>query len=196
MKKEKKERKKRSRDFCFLALFFVTGFLFILPACGDDKPKSQEKKIGTTSEKAKKKSVKKAVIEKKESHKEVVKYHYDPMGKKDPFKPLVREGVRISIAGSILGGAPLTPLQKYTLAELKLVAIITGTKNPEAMVEDSKGDGYIIKKGTLIGDSYGEVVEIERNEVVILEKEIDQSSGEIVYSKVSLILHKPEEEEL
>ncbi len=198
MKKEKKERKKRSRNFCFLALFIVTGFLFILPACGDDKPKpkSQEKKVEATSEKAKKKSVKKAVTDKKESHKEVVKYHYDPMGKKDPFKPLVREGVRISIAGSILGGAPLTPLQKYTLAELKLVAIITGTENPGAMVEDSKGDGYIIKKGTLIGDRYGEVVKIEGNEVVILEKEIDQSSGEIVYSKVSLILHKPEEEEL
>ena len=196
MKKEKKERKKRSRDFCFLALFIVTGFLFILPACGDDKPKpeSQEKKVEATSEKAKKKSVKKAVTDKKESHKEVVKYYYDPMGKKDPFKPLVREGSRIP--GSILGDFPLTPLQKYTLAELKLVAIITGTENPGAMVEDSKGDGYIIKKGTLIGDRYGEVVEIEENEVFILEKEIDQSSGEIVYSKVSLILHKPEEEEL
>jgi len=194
VKKEKKERKKRSRDFCFLALFIITGFIFILPACGDDKPKSQEKKVEATSEKAKKKSVKKAVTDKKESHKEVVKYHYDRMGKKDPFKPLVREGAIIS--GSILGGAPLTPLQKYTLAELKLVAIITGTENPGAMVEDSKGDGYIIKQGTLIGDRYGEVVKIEKNEVVIVEKEIDQSSGEIVYSKVSLILHKPEEEEL
>ena len=132
MKKEKKERKKRSRDFCFLALFIITGFLFILPACGNDKPKSQEKKIRAASEKAKKKSVNKAVTDKKESHKEVAKYHYDPMCKKDPFKPLVREGVRIS--GSILGGAPLTPLQKYTLAELKLVAIITGTENPGAMV--------------------------------------------------------------
>ena len=194
MKKGKKERKKRSRNFCFLALFILTGFLFNLPACGNDKPKSQEKKVETTSKKAKKKSVKKAVADKKENHKEVVKYHYNPMGKKDPFKPLVKEGVRIP--GSMLGGAPLTPLQKYTLAELKLVAIITGTENPEAMVEDSKGDGYIIKKGTFIGDNYGEVVEINRNEVVILEKEIDQSSGEIVYSKVSLILHKPEEEEL
>lgn len=194
MKKKKKKRNKRSRDFCFLALFIVTGFLFILPACGDDKPKSQEKKIGAASEKTKKKSVNEAVTDKKESHKEVVKYHYDPMGKKDPFKPLIKEGEIIS--ESILGGAPLTPLQKYTLAELKLVAIITGTENPGAMVEDSKGDGYIIKKGTLIGDRYGEVVEIERNEVVILEKEIDQSSGEIVYSKVSLILHKSEEEEL
>jgi type IV pilus assembly protein PilP len=194
VKKKKKKRNKRSRDFCFLTLFIVTGFLFILPACGDDKPKSQEKKIGAASEKTKKKSVNEAVTDKKESHKEVVKYHYDPMGKKDPFKPLIKEGEIIS--GSILGGAPLTPLQKYTLAELKLVAIITGTENPGAMVEDSKGDGYIIKKGTLIGDRYGEVVEIERNEVVILEKEIDQSSGEIVYSKVSLILHKSEEEEL
>lgn len=190
----KKIRKKRSRNFCFLALFVATCCLVMLPACGDDKPKSQEKTVGPSSEKVDKKSVKKAVPEKTENHKEVVNYHYDPMGKKDPFKPLIREGE--AIAESILGNAPLTPLQKYTLAELKLVAIITGSENPKAMVEDSKGDGYIIEKGTPIGDRYGEVVEIKKNEVVVVEKEMDQSSGEIVYSEVSLILHKPEEEEI
>jgi len=91
---------------------------------------------------------------------------------------------------------PITPLQKYTLSELKLVAIIVGLGNPKAMVEDSKGDGYIIRKGTLIGDKYGEVTEIRRNEVVVVEKEIDPNSGEIVQKNVSLILRKPEEEEL
>ena len=50
----------------------------------------------------------------------------------------------------------------------------------KAMVEDSKGDGYILSKGTLIGDNYGEVVEIKNNEVLIVEKEVDLSSGEIV----------------
>jgi len=190
----KKEKNRRSRGFSFALLFFITGFLFNLPACTNEKPKTPEKKIGDTSKKVKKKSVKKVVKGKEEPSKEVVSYHYDPMGKKDPFKPLIKEGKKIS--DIILGRGPLTPLQKYTLAELKLVAIITGTENPEAMVEDSKGDGYIIKKGTLIGDGYGEVFEIKRNEVVIIEKEIDQSSGEIIYSKVSMILHKSEEEEL
>lgn len=190
----KKIRKKSSYNLSFLVLSLATCCLVMLPACGDDKPKSQEKTIEASSKKVEKKSSKKAATDTKENHQEVVKYQYDPMGKKDPFKPLIREGEGIS--ESILGDAPLTPLQKYTLAELKLVAIITGSDNPKAMVEDSKGDGYIIGKGTLIGDRHGEVVDIKRNEVVIVEKEMDQSSGEIVTNEVSLILHKPEEEEL
>ena len=91
---------------------------------------------------------------------------------------------------------PLTPLQKYTLTELKLVAIIMEQENPRAMVEDSKGDGYILSKGTLIGDQHGEVSEIKKNEVVVVEKLIDPNSGEIIKRNVSLILYKTEEEEL
>ena len=196
MKKVKKVRKKRSKGFCFLVLFFIAGFLFNLSACSDEKPQTPEKKIGATSKKVKKKSSKKAVKEavKEKTPIEMVAYHYDPKGKKDPFKPFIKVGRRLS--EDMLGGGPLTPLQKYTLAELSLVAIITCAENPKAMVEDPKGDGYILKKGTLIGDRYGEVVDIKRNEVVVIEKEVDPSSGEIIYSEVSMILHKPEEEEL
>ena len=90
----------------------------------------------------------------------------------------------------------LTPLQRYDLTELKLVAIIVAGDNSKAMVEDSKGDGYIISKGTLIGDKYGEFEEIKSNEVVVIEKEVDPTTDEIISKEVSLILHKPEEEEL
>ena len=188
----KKLRKKRSKGFCFLMLFFIAGFLFNLSACSDEKPQTSEKKIEASSKKVKKKSSKKAVKEK--TPKEMVAYHYDPKGKKDPFKPFIKVGKKIS--EDMLGGRPLTPLQKYTLAELSLVAIITSAENPKAMVEDPKGDGYILRKGTLIGDRYGEVVDIKRNEIVVIEKEVDPSSGEIIYSEVSMILHKLEEEEL
>ena len=87
-------------------------------------------------------------------------------------------------------------MQKYSLAELRLVAVLLAGAQSKAMVEDAKGDGYILSKGTLIGDNYGEVVEIKDNEVLIAEKEVDPISGEIVQRTVSLILHKPEEEEL
>ena len=90
----------------------------------------------------------------------------------------------------------LTPLQRYDLAELKLVAIIVAGENSKAMVEDSKGDGYIVSKGTLIGDKFGEVEKIKSNEVIIIEKEVDPTTEEIISKEVSLILHKPEEEEL
>ena len=48
-------------------LIAVAVLVLISPACGDDKPNSQEKKIGATSEKVKKKSVKKVVTDKKET---------------------------------------------------------------------------------------------------------------------------------
>ena len=43
-------------------------------------------------------------------------------------------------------------MQKKSLSELKLVAIISDVGNPRALVEDSSGLGYIIQVGTLIGD--------------------------------------------
>lgn len=165
-----------------------------LTACGEKPQRLEKKEIKTTLKKKSGKTVKSALKDEKEKSEEVVAYHYDPMGKKDPFKPLIREEKKITEKVLIKG--PLTPLQKYTLAELKLVAIIMGIKDSKAMVEDSKGDGYIISKGTPIGDRYGEVAEIKRNEVIIVEKEIDPDSGEIIHKNVSLILYKPEEEEL
>lgn len=186
--------KRRSKGCCFLVLFFIVGVLLHLTACGEKPQRLEKKEIKTTFKKKSKKIVKSALKDEKEKSEEVVAYHYDPMGKKDPFKPLIREEKKITEKVLIKG--PLTPLQKYTLAELKLVAIIMGIRDSKAMVEDSKGDGYIISKGTPIGDRYGEVAEIKRNEVIIVEKEIDPDSGEIIHKNVSLILYKPEEEEL
>lgn len=189
-----KVRKERSKGFCFLVLFLIGGLLFNITACGEKSQPPEKKKIETTPKKISRKKVKPTLKDKKEAPQEVIVYHYDPMGKKDPFKPLIKEEKKI--AERMLSQKPLTPLQKYTLAELKLVAIVIGLENPKAMVEDSKGDGYILSKGTLIGDKFGEVSEIKRNEVVIMEKGIDFSSGEIIHKNVSLFLYKSEEEEL
>ena len=189
-----KLKNERCKGFCLLALFFIVGLLCNITACGEKSQPPEKKKIEAPTKKISKKPVKPALEDKEEASEGVVAYHYDPMGKKDPFKPLIKEEEKI--AEKMLIQKPLTPLQKYSLAELKLVAIVIGIENPKAMVEDPKGGGFILSKGTLIGDRFGEVSEIKRNEVVIVEKEIDSSSGEIVYKKVPLILYKPEEEEL
>ena len=167
--------------------------LFSITACGDSQP-PEKKKVEATLKKKLKKKVKKESKDGKKAAKEVVAYHYDPKGKKDPFQPVIKEEKKLTEA--ILERGPLTPLQKYSLHELKLVAIITGTEDPKAMVEDPKGDGYIISKGTPIGDQYGEVSEIKKNEVVVVEKVLDPDLEKIIYKNVSLILHMPEEEEL
>lgn len=175
-------------------LIIIAAFLCMLSACGEQAKPPVKKEAEASKPSAERKQAAKATAEEKKSLLEDAAYHYDPMGKIDPFLPLLRdiEG----LGEKVLGDEPLTPLQRYTLAELKLVAVIVAGEESRAMVEDAKGDGYILSKGTLIGNKHGEVMEIKKNEVVVLEKEINPSSGGVIQKKVSLVLHKPEEEEL
>jgi type IV pilus assembly protein PilP len=187
-------KKRRGKGTGFVTLFFICGILCYLPGCGGNSKPPENKKAEVSSKKAKAKAQRKTVKKTEKSVYEETAYKYDPMGKKDPFLPLIKEEGKIN--DPLLAQGPLTPLQKYSLAELKLVAVLQAGEHSKAMVEDSKGDGYILSKGTLIGDKYGEVVQIKDNEILIIEKEVDVSTGEIIEKNASLILHKPEEEVL
>jgi type IV pilus assembly protein PilP len=189
-------RKRKSRESLFAALFVAAACLFPLSGCGEGaKPPAQQQKAEVVKQAPEKKPVAVAAAEVKKAPPEPAGYHYDPMGKIDPFVPLVRE-VEGMDAQVLDDEGPLTPLQRYALAELKLVAVIVAGDQSKAMVEDGKGDGYILSRGTLVGNKHGEVTEIKQNEVVIVEKEINPSSGGIIQKKVSLVLHTSEEEEL
>jgi len=124
---------------------------------------------------------------KKEEKKEPL-YVYDPKGKRDPFVPFlaVQEPVKPK------GRVPRTPLQRYDLSQLKLVAILVGGKGGRAMVEDSEGKGYIIKKGTYVGKNYGRVKAILPDRVIIVERYRDYT-GKIKTREVVLRLHTPGE---
>jgi len=186
--------KRRNNGARALTHCIIVCFLVSLPACGGNSKPPAQPTSETAAKKVEKKAVPKKAKKAKKGEQQVAAYRYNPMGKKDPFMPLIKESGKIT--DKMLGQGPLTPLQKYSLAELKLVAVLLAGDQSKAMVEDAKGDGYILSKGTLIGDNYGEVVEIKDNEVLIAEKEVDAISGEIVQKNVSLILHKPEEEVL
>ena len=90
---------------------------------------------------------------------------YDPAGRRDPFRP--------PRAGTAQTGEPRTPLQRYEIGQLKLVAIIYETREPRAVVEDDQKLGYIVKVGTPIGPNGGVVRAIERGRVVITEQAAD-----------------------
>jgi len=90
---------------------------------------------------------------------------YDPVGRRDPFRP--------PRAGNGRAGEPRTPLQRYEIGQLKLVAIIYDTREPRAVVEDEQGLGYIIKVGTPIGPNGGQVRAIERGKVTVTEETVD-----------------------
>jgi type IV pilus assembly protein PilP len=67
----------------------------------------------------------------------------------------------------------LSPLQRYEVGQLKLVGVIWDVKEPNAMVEDSAGLGYVVRIGTPIGSNEGKVKAIQPAKIVIEEFEID-----------------------
>ena len=91
---------------------------------------------------------------------------YDPTGRRDPFRP-----PRVNQTNA--SGEARSPLQRYDIGQLKLVAIIYNTANPRAVVEDDAGLGYIVKVGTPIGVNGGSVKAIEERRVRVQEEAID-----------------------
>ena len=62
-----------------------------------------------------------------------------------------------------------TPLGRFELDQLRLVAVITGLADPLAMVEAPTGVGYSVRKGACIGKNGGVVATIRTGEVVVTE---------------------------
>jgi type IV pilus assembly protein PilP len=114
-------------------------------------------------------------------------YTYNPAGKPDPFKPFIQ------LTSVRRNGPPLTPLQRYDLSQLKLVAIIASPEGNVGLVEDSAGKGFFLKKGTLIGKNDGKVSRILKDRVII-EELFQDIYGKAKNSEVSLYLYRPEEE--
>ena len=91
---------------------------------------------------------------------------YDSTGRRDPFRPPRANQ-------TTLAGEARTPLQRYDLGQLKLVAVIYDADKPTAVVEDDAGLGYIVKVGTPIGANGGAVKSIEKGTVRVEEESID-----------------------
>ena len=92
---------------------------------------------------------------------------YDPTGKRDPFRPFMLD------LHSQEPREPGTPLQRYDLGELTLVAVLWEVSPPRALVQDTSGMGYIVTAGTPIGRRNGVVKAIEPSRVVVEERVLD-----------------------
>jgi len=90
------------------------------------------------------------------------------IGKRDPFRPFT-----LNNRPSQQRRENMSPLQRYEVGQLKLVGVIWDVKEPNAMVEDSAGLGYVVRVGTLIGSNEGKVKAIQPARIVIEEFEID-----------------------
>ncbi len=122
---------------------------------------------------------------------------YDPIGKIDPFAPLLK-GSGTTVAGVKLKEKkrrqPLTPLEKVDLSQLTLNGIIQAPSGNRAIVTEASGKGYVIRVGTFIGTQSGRVNEILKDRVIV-EEEVENVLGKVVMRTRELKLQKPPGEE-
>ncbi|MFN8625441.1 MAG: pilus assembly protein PilP [Candidatus Binatia bacterium] len=85
---------------------------------------------------------------------------------RDPFRPFTM---------NMRTQAPIhiTPLQRFEIGQLTLVATVWEMNPPRALVEDSAGMGYVITLGTPIGPNGGVVKAIEPLRVMVEERVLD-----------------------
>ena len=84
---------------------------------------------------------------------------------------------------------PLTPIEKVDLSQLKLVGIIFASSGNKALVEDTSGKGFIVKKGTHIGINSGRVIKILKN-LMVVEEKAENILGKTTLVKKELKLQK------
>ena len=190
MKRKPFDRKQRMRRFLkpernrighgWITLSIV--FLFLIGGCGGGTPPLSPPSKAKVHSVQKKNEGPAKVAEKKEE----AEYSYNPAGKPDPFKPFIQLASR--------GGSKtaVTPLQKFDISQLKLVAIISTSEGNIALVEDATGKGYFLKKGTWIGKNDGKVTKILKDTVIIQEVYQD-IFGQTKTNEISIFLHKVEE---
>lgn len=97
----------------------------------------------------------------------VAGFGYDPSGRRDPFAPIVQE----LQPGKL--DTTLPPLQRVTLTELNLIAIVWGAYGYTAMVQTPEGYGYTVRRGTRVGQNNGVVSAITERGIIVQERFTD-----------------------
>jgi type IV pilus assembly protein PilP len=88
------------------------------------------------------------------------------VGKRDPFHSFIAE---VEASGHAMATRCATPLGRFELDQLRLVAVVTGLDDPVAMVEAPNGIGYSLRRGACIGRNGGVIAAVRGGEVVVSE---------------------------
>jgi type IV pilus assembly protein PilP len=93
-------------------------------------------------------------------------WSYSSAGKRDPFRNFLAD---LDKGQGSLATRCATPLGRFEIEQLKVVAVITGLEDPVAMVEAPNGVGYSVRRGACIGKNGGVVASVRSGEVVVTE---------------------------
>lgn len=114
-------------------------------------------------------------------------YAYSPIGKRDPFRTFIAD-MREAAQREDMRKPEST--EKFELDQYRLTGVITGTSQPQAMVEDPESVGHVLRIGTRLGKNGGRVTRISATEIVVTE-EYRAPTGERVRVPITLPLPIP-----
>ena len=117
-------------------------------------------------------------------------WSYSSAGKRDPFRTFLAD---LEKAQGALTTRCATPLGRFEIEQLKIVAVVTGLEDPVAMVEAPNGVGYSVRRGACIGKNGGVVASIRSGEIVVTEWAVRADGGR---DKTQTVLRLPKEEAL
>lgn len=91
---------------------------------------------------------------------------YRPKSDRDPFKSFVTTRMEATVRTQ---KAPRikTPLQRYSLDQLKVVGIIAGGTMRKALLQDDVGKGYVVSAGDAVGSEGGIITSIQEDRIII-----------------------------
>jgi type IV pilus assembly protein PilP len=92
---------------------------------------------------------------------------FDFSNKKDPFKPFIVAKTGADLKKALQTGLPI---HSFDVSQFKLIGVITGVKENQAMVVDPNGKGYVLKIGMSIGKNDGRITAISTRGVEVLER--------------------------
>jgi type IV pilus assembly protein PilP len=95
-------------------------------------------------------------------------FHYDPKGKRDPFRSFEWEQLKLEFDDAARG-----PLEQFDVSQLTLLGVVWNQGNSRALIEDPSGMTYIVAEGAKIGKNEGRVIQIGDNLVVVKETYVD-----------------------
>lgn len=97
---------------------------------------------------------------------------FDFSNKKDPFKPYMNVKAAVAPTADQAKRARLEglPIHRYDVGQFRVIGIVTGAKDNQAMVVDPTGKGYVLKSGMLIGKNEGRISAITANGIEVVEQ--------------------------
>jgi len=118
---------------------------------------------------------------------------FRPKSERDPFKSFVTTRTAATVRTD---RAPRlkTPLQRYSLDQLKVVGIIAGGKMRKALLEDDVGKGYVVSPGDAVGSEGGKIASI-RKDCIIIESTYRDVLGNKKVRRITKKLYVSEEGE-